>query len=124
MDETVFPGSMSWLCFKLSCCLFDYTETCPLLICKKNVACFIFMQQQEMKLLSVQKAHETSLVSEESSIHLSERCSICNENRPVNPKVLFLHTSRRSGSVVECLTGDRGAADSSLIGVTAWWSLS
>ena len=30
----------------------------------------------------------------------------------------------RSGSVVECLTRDRSAADSSLTGVTALWSLS
>ena len=30
----------------------------------------------------------------------------------------------RSGSVVECLTRDRGAAGSSLIGVTALWSFS
>ena len=30
----------------------------------------------------------------------------------------------RSGSVVECLTRDRGAAGSSLISVTALWSLS
>ena len=30
----------------------------------------------------------------------------------------------RSGSVVECLTQDRGAAGSSLTGVTALWSLS
>ena len=29
----------------------------------------------------------------------------------------------RSGSVVECLTGDREAAGSSLTGVTALWSL-
>ena len=29
----------------------------------------------------------------------------------------------RSGSVVDCLTRDRGAADSSLTGVTALWSL-
>ena len=29
------------------------------------------------------------------------------------------HTGERSGSVVECLTRDRGAADSSLTGVTA-----
>ena len=29
----------------------------------------------------------------------------------------------RSGSVVECLTRDRGAASSSLTGVTALWSL-
>ena len=30
----------------------------------------------------------------------------------------------RSGSVVECLTRDRGVAGSSLTGVTALWSLS
>ena len=30
----------------------------------------------------------------------------------------------RSGSMLECLTGDRGAADSSLTGITALWSLS
>ena len=30
----------------------------------------------------------------------------------------------RSGSVVECLTRDREAAGSKLIGVTAFWSLS
>ena len=32
--------------------------------------------------------------------------------------------SERSGSVVECLTRDKGAAGSSLTGVTALWSLS
>ena len=38
---------------------------------------------------------------------------------------LCLNTDRESsGSVVECLTGDRGAAGSSLTGVTALWSLS
>ena len=30
----------------------------------------------------------------------------------------------RSGSMVECLTRDRGAASSNLTGVTALWSLS
>ena len=35
-----------------------------------------------------------------------------------------MHLRERSGSVVECLTRDRGAAGSSLIGVTALWSLS
>ena len=30
----------------------------------------------------------------------------------------------RSGSVVECLTRDRGAAGSSLTGITGLWSLS
>ena len=33
-------------------------------------------------------------------------------------------TGERCGSVVECLTRDRGAAGSSLTGVTALWSLS
>ena len=37
---------------------------------------------------------------------------------------VFLYCRERSGSVVECLTRDRGAASSSLIGVTALWSLS
>ena len=32
--------------------------------------------------------------------------------------------SERNGSVVECLTRDRGAVGSSLTGVTALWSLS
>ena len=37
----------------------------------------------------------------------------------------FTYTVReRSGSVVECLTRDRGAAGSSFTGVTALWSLS
>ena len=37
----------------------------------------------------------------------------------------YIHVVReRSGSVVECLTRDRGAAGSSLTGVTALWSLS
>ena len=34
------------------------------------------------------------------------------------------HPRERSGLVVECLTRDRGAAGSSLTGVTALWSLS
>ena len=38
---------------------------------------------------------------------------------------LSLNAGReRSGSVVECLTRERGAAGSSLTGVTALWSLS
>ena len=36
---------------------------------------------------------------------------------------LQLH-KERSGSVVECLTWDPGAADSSLVGITVLWSLS
>ena len=41
-------------------------------------------------------------------------------------RTAFLKKSarERSGSVVECLTRDRRAAGSSLIGVTALWSLS
>ena len=34
------------------------------------------------------------------------------------------HNRERSGSVVECLTRDGGAPGSSIIGVTALWSLS
>ena len=33
-------------------------------------------------------------------------------------------TRERSGSVVECLTRDRGAGGSSLTGITVLWSLS
>ena len=36
--------------------------------------------------------------------------------------VFVVNKWERSGSVVECLTRDRGAAGSSLIGVTALWS--
>ena len=39
------------------------------------------------------------------------------------PKYINCHRER-SGSVVECLTRDRGAAGSSLTDVTALWSLS
>ena len=38
--------------------------------------------------------------------------------------VTIRHHRERSGSVVECLTRDRGAAGSILTGVTALWSLS
>ena len=38
--------------------------------------------------------------------------------------LLFLFIRERSGSVVECLTRDRGAAGSSLTGVTVLWFLS
>ena len=37
---------------------------------------------------------------------------------------VHVHIGGRSGSVVECLTRDRGAAGSSLTSVTALWSLS
>ena len=36
----------------------------------------------------------------------------------------FFFSRERSGSLVECLTRNRGAAGSSLIGATALWSLS
>ena len=36
----------------------------------------------------------------------------------------LLTVREHSGSVVECLTGDKGAAGLSLTGVTALWSLS
>ena len=52
-------------------------------------------------------------------------CSVAlvtyNGNCSVFEKV---STRERSGSEVECLTRDRGAAGSSLVGVTALWSLS
>ena len=38
--------------------------------------------------------------------------------------ILTLSYLEHSGSVVECLTGDREAAGSSLTGITALWSLS
>ena len=38
--------------------------------------------------------------------------------------VSLLDSGERSGSVVECLTRDRGAAGASLTGVTVLWSLS
>ena len=41
--------------------------------------------------------------------------------RPVTRLGIATHWTERSGSVVECLTRDRGAAGSSLIGVTALW---
>ena len=41
-----------------------------------------------------------------------------------NNAVIILLLWERSGSVVECLTQDRGAAGSSLNGVTELWSLS
>ena len=43
---------------------------------------------------------------------------------PVSSAPLSCHSRECSGSVVECLTRDRGAVSSSLIGVTAMWSLS
>ena len=39
-------------------------------------------------------------------------------------RTIHFSFGERSGSVVECLTRDRGAAGSSLSGVTALWSLS
>ena len=39
-------------------------------------------------------------------------------------RLYVLDNRERSGSVVECLTGDRGTTGSSLTGVTALWSLS
>ena len=44
---------------------------------------------------------------------------------PINIRLNKLKADLKLGSaVVECLTRDRGAAGSSLIGVTALWSLS
>ena len=46
------------------------------------------------------------------------------KNYTVVNKVFLSHVWERSGSVGECLTRDRGAAGSSLTGITALWSLS
>ena len=40
-----------------------------------------------------------------------------------NENIFYSYSRERSGSVVECLTQDRGAAGWSLNGVTALWSL-
>ena len=45
-------------------------------------------------------------------------------DEPVMNIAQTLNIWERSGSVVDCLTRDRGAAGSSLTGVTALWSLS
>ena len=42
----------------------------------------------------------------------------------VAEKITYKSYRESSGSVVECLTRDQEAADSSLTGVTALWSLS
>ena len=44
--------------------------------------------------------------------------------RPLKNRQTKILVRERSGSVVECLTGDRGAAGLSLTGVTVLWSLS
>ena len=49
-------------------------------------------------------------------------CTI--QSLQVNFHILEALIGERSGSVVECLTRDRGAAGSSLTGITALWSLS
>ena len=53
-----------------------------------------------------------------------EFMSECYHSRHTNFMVNNLQIRERSGSVVECLTRDRRVAGSSLIGVTALWSLS
>ena len=45
-------------------------------------------------------------------------------NMDVISAFLNLNRWERTGSVVECFTGDPGAVGSSLTGVTALWSLS
>ena len=49
---------------------------------------------------------------------LSSVGDLCKQFRPRSG------SRERSGSMVECLTRDRGVAGSSLTGVTALWSLS
>ena len=49
---------------------------------------------------------------------------LINVKMPTIVGILILMSRERSGSVVECLTRDRGAAGSSLTGVTVLWSLS
>ena len=49
---------------------------------------------------------------------------LINVKMPTIVGILILMSRERSGSVVECLTRDRGAVGSSLTGVTVLWSLS
>ena len=55
---------------------------------------------------------------------ISYFCVICLYRQWCKIKILAKYIRERSGSVVECLTGDQRAAGSSLTGVTALWSLS
>ena len=50
-------------------------------------------------------------------VTISDLCTFTYFNK------VLVTLRERSGSVVECLTRDRGAAGSSLTGVTALWSL-
>ena len=49
---------------------------------------------------------------------------LINVKMPTIVGILILMSRERSGSVVECLTRDRGAVGSSLTGVTVLWPLS
>ena len=57
------------------------------------------------------------------SVQLENMYSYLNSSLKLSDIVRGL-SCQRSGSVVECLTRDRGAVGSSLTGVTALWSLS
>ena len=65
-----------------------------------------------------QQQNQTGSVLDPVVLNRSDSVLHCN--------CLLSHTKvrERSGSVVECLTRDRGASGSSLTGVTALWSLS
>ena len=53
------------------------------------------------------------------------KCLFPTISTPILSNYKYLKSLReRSGSVVECLTRDRGAAGLSLVSVTALWSLS
>ena len=73
-------------------------------------------------LYLTQEVHSLFYSKTSKRLYLLDNCAYNISTRTGSPCIIILRES--SGSVVECLTRDRGAAGSSLTGVTALWSLS
>ena len=70
------------------------------------------------------RVNPTSLPLVKMSLRWSSRRFVCLRCHLHSCLHYYIHERERSGSVVECLTRDRGAAGLSFTGVTVLWSLS
>ena len=112
-DSFEYPQHLFWLRNK-KIIFFVYTLLTKVKACREMPCSWYLLEADAGTLLEVYWVSNESIYVYQPLLHIGSDCNWINTFPAITTSV-----SERSGSVIECLNGDLGAAGSSLTGVTA-----